>query len=80
MTTADKRALIALVNVLVEAAREAYLDGQEGAPLSPIFMAFAEVGISYNEFMGMVDIAVASGRIKRVDAGTIAYVEQTAKQ
>jgi hypothetical protein len=79
MTTADRRAVLALVNVIVEAAKEAKVDGHDDAPLTPLFMAFSEIGVSYREFEGLVEIAVQSGAIVRHGAGAIYFVADVVK-
>jgi hypothetical protein len=62
VTPEQRAAFQQIANATVEAVREM---GPSGAPAGPMFMAFQQQGVSLTDFQTLMDMLVATGRLRR---------------
>jgi hypothetical protein len=64
--------LRALVDVIVETARESKDELCGGVPEGLLYAALMERGLSYDSYMKLIELAIATGRVKRTHGQIVA--------
>lgn len=70
LTAAQREALLAIVDVTVEAVRAA---GPTGAPAGPMYAAMMAHGCTLTQFEGLMSALVRSGRLRQ--SGNLYFIK-----